>query len=295
MHVVVGGASGFLGSALVSHLRDEGHEVTRLVRGGSSQRDTSSWDPAAGRVDQVLIDRADAVVNLNGATIARWPRTAKYRRVLWSSRIDSTETLSKAVAASSTPTVLLSGSAMGFYGSDRGSEPLTEGSPAGEGFLADLCLAWESATQPAQDAGHRVCHLRTGLPLGADGGLLGPLMLPFKAGLGARLGSGRQYMSVLSLRDWVRATAFLLTAEVEGPVNLALPEGVTNAEFTDAMGEALGRPTFLVAPSPVLKVALGSLSADLLGSVRMVPDALLTAGFEFADPDLRSAVDSAIA
>lgn len=294
MRVVVGGASGFLGSALVSHLRGEGHEVTRLVRTGSPGADASVWDPAAGRVDQVLIDRSDAVINLNGATIARWPRTASYRRVLWSSRVDSTTTLSKAVAASSTPTVLLSGSAMGFYGSDRGAEPLTEAAPAGDGFLADLCLAWESATAPAADAGHRVVHLRTGLPLGADGGLLGPLLLPFKLGLGARLGSGRQYMSVLSVRDWVRAVAFLLTAELEGPVNLALPEGVTNAEFTDALGDALGRPTVLAAPAPVLKVALGSLSADLLGSVRMVPDALLSAGFEFADPDLRSAVESAL-
>ncbi len=295
MHVVVGGASGFLGSALVAHLRGEGHQVTRLVRSGSTGPDTSSWDPAAGRVDQVLVDRADVVVNLSGASIARWPRTASYRRELWSSRVDATTTLTKAVAASSSPTVLLSGSAMGYYGSDRGDERLTEGSEAGDGFLADLCLAWEAATQPAVDAGQRVCLLRTGLPLHADGGLLGPLMLPFRLGLGARLGSGRQQMSVLSRHDWVRAVTFLAEhPDASGPFNLAIEPPVSNAQFTDAVGEALHRPTFLVAPAPVLRVALGALSDDLLGSVGIVPAALLEAGFTFEHPDLARTVRAAL-
>lgn len=295
MHVVVGGASGFLGSALVAHLRAEGHQVTRLVRSGDPGADGSLWDPAAGRVDQILIDRADAVVNLSGATIARWPRTRSYRRTLWDSRIDSTTTLTKAIAASSTPTVLLSGSAMGWYGSDRGQTHLDEGATAGDGFLAELCLAWEAATAPASEAGHRVAHLRTGLPLAASGGLMGPLMLPFRMGLGARLGTGRQLMSVLSRTDWVRAVAFLLEHDVAGPVNLSLPEPVTNAAFTDAFGDALGRPTVLVAPSPALKLALGALSDDLLGSLGMVPARLLESGFTFRHPDLGSAMADAVA
>lgn len=295
MHVVVGGASGFLGTALVAHLRDEGHQVTRLVRSGTPGPDASVWDPAAGRIDQVLIDRADAVVNLSGATIARWPRTESYRKTLWSSRVDSTTTITKAVAASSTPTVLLSGSAMGIYGADRGDERLTESASRGDGFLADLCVAWEGATAPAEQAGQRVVHLRTGLPLDDEGGLLGPMLLPFKLGLGPRLGKGRQRMSVMSRRDWVRAVAFLLERDdVRGPVNLSLPEAPTNAEFTRALGQALGRPTVLVAPAPILRTALGALSDDLLGSLRMVPQVLLDAGFVFEDPDLPTALRSAL-
>lgn len=295
MHVVVGGASGFLGSALVAHLRAEGHQVTRLIRSGTPGPDTSLWDPSVGRIDQVLVDRADAVVNLSGATIARWPRTRSYKKELWSSRVDATTTLARAVAASERPTVLLSGSAMGIYGADRGDERLSEGASIGTGFLADLCVAWEAATLPAQEAGHRVVHLRTGLPLDDDGGLLGPLLLPFKMGLGPRLGNGRQYMSVMSRRDWVRAVAFLLEHdEVSGPVNLSLPDPPTNAEFTDALGEALGRPTFLVAPAPILRTALGALSDDLLGSVRLTPDAIQAAGFVFEDADLESALAAAL-
>lgn len=295
MHVVVGGASGFLGTALVAHLRGEGHQVTRLVRSGDPGADGSLWDPSAGRVDQVLIDRADAVVNLSGATIARWPRTASYKRTLWDSRVDSTTTLTKAVAASDTPTVLLSGSAMGWYGADRGEQRLDEQAVSGAGFLAELCRAWEGATAPAAEAGARVCLLRTGLPLSSAGGLMGPLMLPFKLGLGARLGPGTQLMSVMSREDWCRAVAFLLESDVSGPVNLSMPQPVTNAAFTEAFGDALGRPTFLVAPSPVLKTALGALSDDLLGSVGMVPQRLLDAGFEFAHPDLHSALTAAVA
>lgn len=295
MHVVVGGASGFLGSALVAHLRSEGHQVTRLVRSGTPGPEASLWDPASGRIDQVLVDRADAVVNLSGATIARWPRTRRYKKELWSSRVDATTTLARAVAASSSPTVLLSGSAMGIYGADRGAERLTESTAPGQGFLAELCVAWEAATLPAQEAGHRVVHLRTGLPLAKDGGLLGPLLLPFKAGLGPRLGNGRQYVSVMSRRDWVRAVAFLLEHDdVSGPVNLSLPDPPTNAAFTDALGDALGRPTFLVAPAPVLRTALGALSDDLLGSLRLAPDALEAAGFAFEDPDLPSALATAL-
>lgn len=295
MHIVVAGASGFLGTALVAHLREVGHQVTRLIRSGEPTPDSSQWDPATGRIDRVLIDRADAVVNLSGATIARWPRTKRYQRVLWDSRIDSTTTLVSAITASETETTLVSASAMGYYGNDRGQEPLTEGAPAGSGFLAELCQAWEAAAEPAAETGGRLAILRTGLPLHSGGGMLKPLLPLFRVGAGARLGSGDQLMSVLALRDWVRAVTFLLeSGDASGPFNLALPRPVTNAEFTDAIGDALSRPTFLVAPSLVLQTTLGALADDLLGSVGMVPDALQEAGFTFEHPDLASTVHAAL-
>ena len=295
MHVVVSGASGFLGVPLVAFLRDRGHQVTRLVRSGPPGGDASLWDPAAGRIDQVVVDRADAVVNLSGASVARWPRTKAYRRELLSSRVDTTATIAKAVAASSTPTVLLNGSAMGLYGQDRGDEVLTEASHPGPGFLAELVQAWERAAEPAAAAGQRVVLLRTALPLHRDGGLLGPLLPAFKLGAGARLGDGRQHMSLISLHDWLRATAFLLeTPETSGPFNLAMPTSVTNAEFTDVLGRALHRPTVLVAPKPVLKAALGSLAGDIIGSLRLAPAALQDAGFTFSEPDLPAVVRAAL-
>ncbi|KQY58983.1 hypothetical protein ASD11_05030 [Aeromicrobium sp. Root495] len=295
MHVVVGGASGFLGSALVSHLREQGHEVTRLVRGDDSRADASRWDPAAGRIDQVLIDRADAVVGLSGASIARWPRTKSYKRTLLDSRVQSTATLARAIARSPEPAAFLSGSAMGVYGQDRGAEELPETASAGDGFLADLVVAWEAAAAPATEAGSPTAFLRTSLVLDRDGGMVAPLERPFRLGLGARLGSGRQYMSILSREDWVRAVAFLLEhPEVTGPVNLAAT-AVTNAEFTDAFGRAVSKPTFLVAPSPALRLALGPLAGDLLGSVRVVPSVLTSAGFTFDHPDVDAVLASALA
>ncbi|MGJ9414480.1 TIGR01777 family oxidoreductase [Aeromicrobium sp. CF4.19] len=295
MHVVVAGASGFLGSALVAHLRREGHQVTRLIRSGEPTRDSSQWDPAEGRIDRVLIDRADAVVNLSGATIARWPRTNRYKKVLRDSRIDSTTTLSSAIVASGSPTIFLSASAMGYYGSERGNEPLPEGAAAGSGFLAELCRQWEDAAAPVAEAGQRVCLLRTGLPLHRDGGMLAPLLPMFRLGAGARLGTGRQLMSVMALHDWVRAVTFLLeNDDASGPFNLSLPVPVTNADFTEELGEVLSRPTILVAPRPVLRTVLGALADDLLGSVGMVPDALTTAGFTFEHPDLASTLRAAL-
>lgn len=296
MHVVIAGAGGFLGSALVDHLRTAGHQVTRLVRSGTPGSDASLWDPATGRIDRIVIDRADAVVNLSGASIARWPRTKRYKPELVSSRIDSTSTLVRAIVASETPTALISSSAMGIYGTDRGDEVLTESSPQGPGFLADLCRDWEAAAAPAAEAGQRVCLLRTGLPLHREGGMLGPLLPLFKTGGGARLGDGTQYMSLMSRHDWCRAVTFLLEHEsASGPFNLSMPAAVTNAEFTDRLGEALSRPTFLVAPKPVLKVGLGALADDLLGSVRMAPEGLQAAGFGFEHTDLPEVLRSALA
>lgn len=295
MHVVVGGASGFLGAPLTAFLRSRGHVVTRLIRSGPTADDASVWDPHAGRIDQVLIDRADAVVNLSGSPISQWPRTAGRRREILSSRVNATATLAKAIAASSTPTTFISGSGMSWYGTDRGDEVLTESSSTGPGFLAEVAREWEAAAAPAIDAGARTCFVRTSLVLDADGGVL-KLMLPvWKLGGGARLGSGRQHMSLISRHDWLRGVAFLLEHEsVSGPFNFAMPDAVTNAEFTDELGRAVHRPTFLAVPGFAVKAALGGISDDLLGSLRVSPAALTAAGFEFSEPDLPAALAAAL-
>lgn len=294
MQVVIGGASGFLGTALTDHLRSSGHTVTRLVRSGSAD-DASRWDPAAGVIDQGLIDAADAVINLSGASISRWPRTRAFRQELLDSRTSPTSVIAQAVAKSPTPPVLLSGSAMGFYGGDRGDEVLTEASSPGTGFLADIVQAWEAAAAPAVET-TRVVFLRTSLVLDRRGGLLKLMLVPFKLGGGAKLGPGTQYMSLISLHDWLEAVQFLLESPTaRGPYNLTMPQSQTNAEFTDALGDALHRPTFLTAPSFVLKAALGhGIAKDLLGSLRLSPKALTDAGFEFEHPDLQSMLDAAL-
>ncbi|MGA8851805.1 MAG: TIGR01777 family oxidoreductase [Aeromicrobium sp.] len=295
MHVVIGGASGFLGTPLVAHLREQGHQVTRLIRGGPPRADSSVWDPKAGRVDQILIDRADAVVNLSGSPISQWPRTPKRKREILNSRLTATATLAKAVATSDSPTVFLSGSGMSWYGVDRGDTVLTEDSSPGTGFLADVSRQWEAAAAPAVEAGARTCFLRTSLVLDSSGGMLGLMVPVWKLGGGAQLGPGRQHMSLIARTDWVRAVTHLLESDVSGPVNLVMPDNsVTNAEFTDALGEALNRPTFLRAPKFAIRAGLGSLSDDLLGSLRVAPQTLIESGFTFQAPDLRSALAAAI-
>lgn len=294
MHVVIGGASGFLGAPLVAHLREHGHQVTRLVRGGPHGDDASLWDPQAGRVDQVLIDRADAVVNLSGSPISQWPRTPARKREIRASRLTATATLATAVAKFSTPTVFLSGSGMSWYGVDRGDELLTEASGPGTGFLAEVSQEWEAAAAPALEAGARTCFLRTSLVLDSDGGMLSLMLPAWKLGGGATLGSGRQHMSLITRTDWVRAVAHLLESDVSGPVNLVMPASVTNAEFTDALGDAVHRPTFLTVPRFALRAGLGGLSDDLLGSLHIAPQTLTDAGFSFEASDLPTALAVAI-
>lgn len=295
MHVVVGGASGFLGAALTTHLRERGHEVTRLIRTGTPADDASIWDPHTGRIDQVLIDRADAVVNLSGAPISQWPRTSGRKKEILASRVQATETLAKAIAASTSPTVFISGSGMSWYGTDRGGEILSETSAPGHGFLAEVSHQWEAAAAPAVAAGARTCFVRTSLVLDGDGGVLA-LMLPvWKLGGGARLGNGHQHMSLISRNDWVRGVTFLLENDhTAGPFNFAMPEAVTNAEFTRALAKAVHRPTFLAVPAFAVKAALGGLAEDLLGSLLVSPVALADAGFTFSEPDLQAALDAAV-
>jgi uncharacterized protein (TIGR01777 family) len=295
MHVVIGGASGFLGSALTEQLRAGGHQVTRLVRSGGSADDASPWDPSGGYVDQSVIEGADAVVNLSGSSISKWPRTKGRKRELLQSRLCATTTLAKAVAAAPSPPALISGSAMAWYGSDRGAEVLAEASSPGQGFLADVVHAWEEAAQPAIDGGARVCFIRTSLVLDANHGILALMLPAWKLGGGAKLGDGRQYMSLISLNDWLRAVTFLIESpDAKGPFNVAMPSASTNAEFTDALGNAVHRPTFLAAPKFALKAVLGGAADDLLGSLRLSPAALLDAGFSFEQPDLTSVLASAV-
>lgn len=295
MKVLVGGGSGFLGGALIEHLRAHGHEVTRLVRSSDNRPDAVAWNPRAGDVDQAVVDASDVVINLSGEPISRWPPTKRWQEEVLASRLAATTTLASAIARAPKPPVLLSSSGMSRYGADRGDEVLTEASSDGTGFLAGVVHAWESATSAASDAGGRVCLLRTTLAVHRDGGLLKPQLPAFRAGLGARLGSGRQHMSLIARPDWVRAVTFLAERDdLSGPFNLGIPGDVTNAEFTDAVAAAVGRKARFAAPSAVLRLAARPIADDLLGSLRVKPQALLDAGFTFNHPDLASVVDAAL-
>jgi len=295
LKIVVGGASGFLGAALVDHLRENGHDVTRLVRSAEAAPDAFPWNPRAGAVDQAVIDASDVVVNLSGEPISHWPPTKRWQEEVLVSRLAATTTLASAIAHAPKPPALLSASGMSAYGADRGDEILTEASSAGSGFLAEVVHAWEAATQAASDAGGRVCLLRTTLAVDRSGGLLKPQLPAFKAGLGARLGSGRQHMSLISRTDWVRAVTFLAEREdLSGPFNLGIPGDATNGEFTDAVAAAVGRKARFAAPAAALKLGAGAVADDLLGSLRVKPKALLDAEFTFEHPDLASVVDAAL-
>jgi|SRR4051794_12635619 uncharacterized protein (TIGR01777 family) len=297
MKVAVTGSSGLIGSELVRSLRTDGHDVVRLVRRTPRTLDEHRWEPAHRRIPPGLLDDVDAVVNLAGVGVGdkRW--TEKYKQQVLESRVDSTGTVSQALAdaAVSHPgrqRVLLSGSAVGWYG-DTGDRVVDETAPAGDDFLARVCVAWEAATAPAADAGVRVVTLRTGLVLGR-GGLLGRLLPLFRLGLGGKLGSGRQYMSWISLRDEVDAIRFMLTAPLSGPVNLTGPAPVTNAEFTAALADVVHRPALLTVPGPALRLALGEFApVSVLAGQRAVPAALEAAGFSYSHPDLRSALRAA--
>ena len=295
MKIAVTGASGLIGSALVPSLRRGGHEVVRLVRRGSSAPDEVMWDPGAHRLDPAALADVDAVVHLAGAGVGdrRW--TSSYRRTVLRSRVDGTTTVARALAeADPRPRVLLSGSAIGWYG-DTGDRVVDESSPSGEGFLAEVCRQWEGATAPAEQAGVRVAHLRTGVVMAAHGGALAQQLPLFRLGLGGRLGSGRQWVSWISLPDQVRAMEFLLTADVAGPVNLVAPEPVTNAELTRTLGQALHRPAVLPVPGLALRLALGEFAEEaVLAGQRVVPRVLAEAGFTPLHPDLPQALDAVL-
>jgi len=298
MRIVIAGSSGFLGGYLRAALAERGDEVTRLVRRPPKAPDEVAWNPKAGTLDPAALSTVDAVVNLAGTAVDEHRWTEGYKRVLIASRVDSTTTLAKTMAAlpeSERPRVLLSSSGVNYYG-DTGDRRVDERDPAGDGFLADLCRVWEAATHPAEDAGVRVVRLRTGLPLGKGGGFLKPFLLPFRLGVGGRLGSGRQYQPWLSIVDWQAILLFLLDREdIAGPVNVVGPEPVTNAEFTRALAEVLHRPALLPVPRFALRVVIGEMIVDALASLRIMPGVLTDAGFTYRHNDVRSALRSAVA
>jgi len=285
-----------IGSALLPHLASQGHQTVRLVRGRPARGDDEiEWDPDAGTIDSARLQRIDAVVNLAGATIARWPWTAGHKRRVLESRIRSTSLLSRAIAElKRAPRVFVSVSAVGFYG-DRGDEILRETSPPGHDFLASVCVAWEAAADPARTAGIRVVTPRIGMVLSGAGGALGALLIPFRLGLGGVIGSGRQYMSWITLEDLTRVIADAIAREEwNGPLNAVSPQPVTNAEFTKTLGRVLRRPTLLPLPKLAARLVLGEMAdALLLSSARAEPARLLASGFEFRFPALEGALRNA--
>jgi uncharacterized protein (TIGR01777 family) len=298
MRILLAGVSGFLGTRLVDRLRREGHHVTRLVRRPARAADEAPWKPSAGQLDPALVAAADAVVNLAGAGIGdkRW--TAGYKSLIRSSRIDSSGTIARTIAhlpEADRPKVLLQASAVGWYG-DTGDRKVTEEAPAGTDFLADLCRVWEAAARPAEDAGTRVVLLRTGLPLDERGGLLKPQMLPFRLGVGGKLGRGRQWVPWIALEDWLGAAGFLLDrGDIAGPVNIVGPEPVTNAAFTEVFGRLLHRPTVMPIPGFALHVVFGGFAGEALKSQRVMPGVLAGAGFTWTHATLESALRAALA
>ncbi|MFR9674870.1 TIGR01777 family oxidoreductase [Streptomyces sp. TR06-5] len=293
--IAVTGSTGLIGSALVSSLREDGHEVVRLVRRTPRARDEVFWDPQRQQVDTEGLVGCEAVVHLAGAGIGdrRW--TAAYKRKLWDSRVLGTSAIAQALASMDhPPKTLVVGTAIGWYG-DTGDRAVDESASAGEGFLADLCTAWEAAAAPAREAGVRTVFARTGLVVSRHGGAWGRLFPVFRAGLGGRLGSGNQYWSHISLADHIAALRHLLdTPELAGPVNLTAPEPVTNREVTAAMARVLRRPAVLPVPAALLRLAIGEFAGDVIGSQRVLPTRLLETGFRFAHPGVEDAVRAAL-
>ena len=292
MRIGITGASGLIGSALAGQLQVDGHQVVRFVRHDTDHPDEIGWQPGS-RLDPALLTGLDGIVHLAGAGVGdkRW--TTEYKRIIRASRVDGTRTIAAAMAeATEGPRVLVSGSAIGYYG-DTGDRLTDETGPQGDGFLAGVVHDWEAAAQPAVDAGLRVAFARTGLVVSSQGGAWQKLFPIFRAGIGGRLGSGRQYWSAISLTDEVRALVWLLENEVHGPVNLVGPEAVTNAEVTKVMGELLKRPTILPVPGFALKVALGEFAEDTLASQRIDPAVLTARGFAWDHPDIRSMIEAA--
>ncbi|MBQ1087897.1 TIGR01777 family oxidoreductase [Streptomyces sp. B93] len=292
--IAVAGASGLIGSALVRSLTADGHEVVRLVRRAPRAGDEVRWDPEQGYVDAAGLAGCDAVVNLAGAGVGdrRWSEAYKAR--LRDGRVNGTRALAEALASlDDGPRVLVNGSAIGYYG-DTGDRAVDEDAPAGEGFLPELCVAWEAAATPAREAGVRTVFARTGLVVAREGGAWGRLFPLFRAGLGGRLGDGRQYWSFIALHDEVAALRHLLDRQdLSGPFNLTAPHPPTNREITAAMGRVLGRPTPFPVPAPVLRAVLGEMASEVLGSQRVLPRRLSESGFAFAFPEIEDAIRAA--
>lgn len=292
--IVVTGATGLIGRALVARLRARGHTVRRALSAGhAATAGDFTWDAAAGALDPATLAGASAIVHLAGEPVAqRW--TPERKRAILESRAHGTALIARAIAQlDAAPPTLLSGSATGYYG-DRGDELLDEGSAPGTDFLAGVCRAWEGATEPAAAAGARVVLLRTGIVLDPGGGALARLLTPFRLGVGGPIGGGRQWMSWISLEDELRAIEHaLFTESLRGPVNLVAPTPVTNAEFASTLGRVLARPALLPLPGLALELLYGEMATEtLLAGQRAMPRALLGSRFAFAHPTLEQALRS---
>jgi hypothetical protein len=291
VRIAVTGASGLVGSHLVPRLREHGHDVVTLVRRAPERPDEVRWNPATGELDPADLGGVEAAVHLAGAGIGdkRW--SGEYKQLVLSSRVEGTTLLANRLTLlDPKPRVLLSGSAIGFYG-DAGDQECDESSPAGTGFLADVCRAWEGSTAAAEQAGIRTVHLRTGLVLSGAGGMLAQQLLLYKLGLGGPLGSGRQWWSWVSLTDELGAIEQLLTADVSGPVNITGPAPVRQRDFATALGRALHRPAVLPAPGFALKAVIGEFAEEgILAGQKVLPRALESDGYAFAHRTLDDAL-----
>lgn len=291
MKIIITGSHGLVGSALIPVLKKDGHQVTRLVRSGGGP-DTILWDPLMGRLPAKQLAGFDAVIHLAGESIASGRWTEKKKAALFQSRVRGTELLSETMSRlARPPKVFLSASAVGFYG-DRGNETLTENSTPGDLFLSNLCIAWEKATDVAATKGVRVAYLRFGVILSGSGGALAKMLLPFKLGLGGKIGSGSQVMSWVALDDVVGAIRHALTHEtLQWPVNVTAPEPATNQEFTKTLGRVLRRPTLFPMPASAARLAFGSMADELLlSSARVEPTKLIRSGYVFQYPKLEGAL-----
>lgn len=295
MRIAITGSTGLIGQALVRSLRTDGHDVVRFVRRTPAAPDEAVWDPRRGYVDPSGLAGCGAVVHLAGAGVGDHRWTAAYKKEIRDSRVGGTDAMARAIAAlDEPPAVLVSGSAIGYYG-DTGDRAVDEHAPAGQGFLPDVCVDWEAAAAPAQEAGVRTVFARTGLVVAAEGGAWGKLFPIFRAGVGGRLGNGRQFWSFISLHDEIAALRHAIdTPELSGPVNLTAPEPVTNREVTAAMGRVLHRPTPFPVPAPAMRVVLGEFAGDVLGSQRVRPARLLESGFVFRYPGIDEAIRAAL-
>jgi uncharacterized protein (TIGR01777 family) len=288
--IAVTGASGLIGSALVGYLKSQGHTVQRLVRRAAVSSEEITWDPIAGTVDMEALAGVDAVIHLAGAGVSdkRW--TKKYKSEILNSRLLGTTTIAKA-AAIVKPQVFISASAIGWYG-ESGNRAVIESDRVGDDFLAAVCREWESAADLAGDV--RTVKLRTGLVLDPTGGALGQMLPIFRFGLGGKLSNGKQWWSWITLHDQIRAIAFLLENKISGPVNLTSPNPVTNSEFTAGLARAMHRPALFPVPAFALKIVLGGFSAEVLGSKKVMPQALTEAGFTFDYPHISSALEKLV-
>ncbi len=288
--IAITGASGLIGTALVGHLKSEGHTVQRLVRRPTVAPDEIQWDPKTGYVDIEALRGVDAVIHLAGVGVGdkRW--TKKYKAEILNTRLLGTTAIARAVSEVK-PQVFISASAIGWYG-ESGNRAVIESDRVGDDFLAAVCREWEAAADLAHDV--RTVKLRTGLVLDPTGGALGKMLPLFRLGLGGKLGNGKQWWSWITLHDVIRAISFLLEHNISGPVNLTSPNPVTNQEFTSALARAMHRPALFPAPAIGLKIALGGFSSEILGSKKVIPQELTNAGFTWDYPHITNALTALI-